>query len=101
MGPDSDKRTRRLWTPRAAHFEPRTHCSFQLLGDLSDATRRSLRAARPLQPRAISLFSHGREGGCEKDSEAVLSVWRPAPLQTSRRARFGRWREEIFGRASM
>ena len=40
-----------------------------------------------------------------KDSEAVLGVWRPAPLQTSRappyRARFGRWREERFGRASM
>jgi len=38
-------------------------------------------------------------------SEAVLGVWRPAPLQTSRappyRARFGRWREERFGRASM
>jgi len=35
----------------------------------------------------------------------VLGVWRPAPLQTSRappyRARFGRWREERFGRASM
>jgi len=33
---------------------------------------------------------------CEKDSEAVLGVWRLAPLQTSRappyRARFGRWR---------
>ena len=41
----------------------------------------------------------------EKDSEAVLGVWRPAPLQTSRappyRARFGRWREKRFGRASM
>ena len=49
-----------------------------------------------------------REGGWVREglrSEAVLGVWGPAPLQTSRappyRARFGRWREERFGRASM
>ena len=29
-------------------------------------------------------FSHGRVGGCEKDSEAVLGVWLPAPLTTPR-----------------
>jgi len=33
----------------------------------------------------------------------VLGVWLPAPLPTSRApqvgARFGRWREEVFGRA--
>ena len=27
---------------------------------------------------------HGRVGGCEKDSEAVLGVWLPAPPPTPR-----------------
>jgi len=40
------------WTPRAAHFEPRALCSLELLGVRLDAARRSLRAARPLQPQA-------------------------------------------------
>jgi len=30
------------------------------------------------------IFSHERVGGCEKDSEAVLGVWLPAPLPTPR-----------------
>jgi len=42
---------------------------------------------------------------CWVNSEAVLGVWLPAPVQMSRappyRARFGRWREERFGRALM
>jgi len=53
--------TRHHWTPRAAHFEPSALCSFELLGVLGRRTpltssraaaRRSLRAARPLQPQA-------------------------------------------------
>ena len=40
------------WTPRAAHFEPRTLCSLELLGAPLDAARRSLRAARSVQPQA-------------------------------------------------
>jgi len=36
-----------LWTPRAAHFMPSNLCSLKLLGNLSNAARRSLQAARP------------------------------------------------------
>ena len=41
-----------LWTPRAAHFEQRTLYSLELLGAPLDAARRSLRAARSVQPIA-------------------------------------------------
>jgi len=61
------------WTPRAAHFEPRALCSLELLGAPLDAARRSLRAARPLQPRA-----------------ARRPLGRRAPL-TSSRAPFAAW----------
>jgi len=37
-------------TPRAAYFEPRVLCSHALLGAPLDAARRSLRAARCVQP---------------------------------------------------
>jgi len=40
------------WTPRAAHFEPRFLCSLELRSAPLVAARRSLQAARPLQPRA-------------------------------------------------
>jgi len=33
--------------------------------------------------RVLSVLE-GRVGGCEKDSEAVLGVWLPAPLPTPR-----------------
>jgi len=63
--------------------------------------RRTKRNGRTRKINKISVYTidehtHTQKLCSEKDSEAVLGVWRPAPLQTSRappcRARFGRWR---------
>jgi len=63
----------------------------------------------PTKPQTSGEKPHPSIGGStpppQQTSEAVLGVWRSAPLRTSRalpyRARFGRWHQERFGRASM
>ena len=63
--------------PDAPPFEPRVVCRLELLGVPLDATRRSLRAARPSQPRTATR-PLGRHAPLR-----VTPFVRPAPLTSS------------------